>query len=153
MQVEIGPADKSHLDDIVGLQLELSKHHRQLEPDNLRYLIPDEDWRAQIMAALNDDSSRFLVAKKDNKVCGFVRITMVQKPWGTSCEMDTLVVAKPVRDRGIGALLVTAAEQEARSLGARAMRANVLASNLRGQEFYRACHYSEIAIRFGKPLE
>jgi ribosomal protein S18 acetylase RimI-like enzyme len=151
-RIQIGAADQSHLDDIVALQLELGEHHRELEPENPRYLIPEEDWRAQIEAALTEGRSRFFVATLNGKVCGFVRVTMVEKPWGSSCEMDTLVVADRARGHGIGSLLVDAAEQEARSVGARAMRANVLVSNLRGREFYETSGYAEIAVRFGKPL-
>ncbi|HVM35479.1 MAG TPA: GNAT family N-acetyltransferase [Actinomycetota bacterium] len=151
--VEIGPADESHLDHIVRLQLELGRHHHTLDVENPRYLIAEKDWRAQIEASLRDRSSQFLVAKFKDEVCGFVRVTMVEKPWGWSCEMDALVVAEPVRDRGIGALLVEAAERIARSMGARAMRANVLLSNLRGREFYSTSGYAEIAVRFGKSLE
>ena len=151
--VEIGLATMSHLDDLVALQLELGEHHRELEPENPRYLIPEENWRERITAALNEGRSRFLVATLNKKVRGFVRITIVEKPWGASCEMDTLVVAGVARGDGIGALLVEAAEAEARLLGARAMRANVLLSNLRAREFYEASGYSEIAVRLGKSLE
>lgn len=151
-RIEIGLATRSHLDDIIALQLKLGEHHRALEPENPRYLIPEQDWRAQLEAALNHGPSRFFVATLNNTVCGFVRITIVEKPWGSSCEMDTLVVAETARGHGIGALLVDAAEQEARSLGAQAMRANVLVSNLPGREFYRTTGFAEIAVRFGKPL-
>lgn len=152
-EVHIGRADKSHLDDLVALQLELGDHHRKLEPENPRYLIAEQGWRTQIEAALEDGSSLFLVATQGEDLHGFVRLTMANKPWGLSCEMDTLVVTGSKRNGGIGALLAEAAEREARSLGARAMRANVLSTNVRGREFYQACGYSEIAVRFGKPLE
>lgn len=131
----------------------MGDHHRRLEPDNPRYLISEEDWRAQIETALNDGSSRFLVAMQGGVLCGFVRLTMVDKPWGSSCEMDTLVVTGSKRSGGIGALLTGAAEREARSLGARAMRANVLSTNVSGRMFYEASGYTEIAVRLGKSLE
>lgn len=152
-QVHIGRADKSHLSGLVALQLELGEHHHRLEPDNPRYLIPEQDWRTQIEAALEDGSTRFLVATGAEELYGFVRLTMVSKPWGLSCEMDTLVVAGSKRNGGIGGLLAEAAEREARSLGARAMRANVLSTNVRGREFYEANGYSEIAVRLGKSLD
>lgn len=151
--IQIGPADRSHLDGLVALQLELGEHHSELEPDNPRYLITEHDWRSQIEAALEDGSSLFLVATRGEDVLGFVRLTMVNKPWGLSCEMDTLVVAGSKRSVGIGALLAEAAEGEARSLGARAMRANVLSTNVRGRDFYDARGYSEIAVRLGKSLD
>lgn len=150
--IHIGRADKSHLDGLVDLQLELGEHHRRLEPENPRYRIAEQDWRTQIEAALEDGSSLFLIATRGEDVHGFVRLTMVNKPWGLSCEMDTLVVKESKRNAGIGALLVEAAEREARSLGARAMRANVLSNNLRGRAFYNATGYAEIAVRFGKSL-
>lgn len=152
-QCHIRRGDRSDLDGIVALQLELGDHHRRLEPDNPRYLIPEEDWRAQIETALKDGSSRFLVAVQGGVLCGFVRLTMVNKPWGLSCEMDTLVVTGSKRSGGIGALLTEAAEREARSLGGRAMRANVLSTNVSGRKFYEASGYTEIAVRLGKSLE
>lgn len=152
-QVEIRVATRSDLEDIVALQLELGDHHRTLQPENPRYLISQVDWRTQIEAALDAGPSRFFVATLGDDVVGFVRITTVQKPWGLSCEMDTLVVAGDARGQGIGAMLVDTVEQEARSLGARAMRANVLSSNAGGREFYETNGYSEIAVRLGKQLD
>ena len=151
-QAEIRRAEMSDLDDVVALQVELGEHHRALEPDNPRYLISEEHWRAQIQAAFDEERSHFFVATLADKVCGFVRFSLVEKPWGLSCEMDTLVVRDQARGHGIGKLLVEAAEREGRSLGARAMRANVLVSNSSGRDFYKTTGYSEIAVRVGKPL-
>lgn len=137
---------------ILELQLELRAHHAQLEPDNPRYQLDENEWLALIERDLRADNCLFLIAEADGKPCGFVKLVFVEKPWGRACEMDTLAVAAQVRGRGIGGLLVDAAEEQARSLGARAMRANVLVSNLHGREFYEKSGYSEIAVRFGKPL-
>lgn len=152
-QVHVGRADKSHLEGLVGLQLELAEHHHRLDPENPRYLITEEEWRTQIETALEDGGTRFLVASEADELYGFVRLTIVNKPWGLSCEMDTLVVTGSKRNVGIGRLLAEAAEREAGSLGARAMRANVVSTNVRGREFYGASGYTEIAVRYGKALE
>lgn len=153
LEIEIRPAVHSDVPQIVDLQLELGRHHRQLGPDNPRYQISQEDWTQQIQSALDNGSSRFLVATQRGLVCGFVRLTMVDKPWGVSCEMDTIVVEEGLRGQGVGQRLVEAAEQTARAAGARAIRANVLSRNSAGGDFYRDNGYSDIAVRFGKSLE
>lgn len=152
LSARVRAATFEDLVDIHELQLELRTHHAQLEPDNPRYQIDEKEWLALIQRDLRADRCLFLIAEADRKPCGFVKLEIVEKPWGRACEMDTLVVAAQARGQGIGALLVDAAEEQARSLGALAMRANVLVSNLRGREFYESSGYAEIAVRFGKPL-
>lgn len=144
---------RDDLPRIVELQLQLGEHHREMEPENLRYQVDEEHWASLLKKAFESASSRFLVAVRGDQVCGFVRLSMVDKPWGLGCEMDTLVVDRNSRSTGIGKQLVERAEALARQAGARAIRANVLSRSTKGQQFYRENGYSEIAVRFGKPLE
>lgn len=146
-------AGEEDLAKIVELQLDLGEHHREMEPDNPRYQIDRPQWESLIHTAFKSGTSTFLVAVSDAEICGFVRFSMVDKPWGVGCEMDTLVVAPKVRGKGVGRELVEHAEAAARDAGARAIRANVLSKSTRGKQFYVENGYSEIAVRFGKPLE
>lgn len=151
--VTVRAALRDDLPRIVELQLQLGEHHRELEPENPRYQIDEEHWTSLLKKAFESASSRFLVAVRGDQVCGFVRLSMVVKPWGLGCEMDTLVVDRSALSTGMGQQLVEHAEAVARQAGARAIRANVLSLNTRGQQFYRENGYSEIAVRFGKSLE
>lgn len=151
--VMIRSATQEDLPTIVELQLELAEHHRELEPDNPRYQIEQGRWASLITQAFERRSSAFLVAVADDSVCGFVRFSLLDKPWGVGCEMETLIVARNARSQGVGRKLVEHAEAAARGAGARAIRANVLSKSTRGQQFYIENGYSEIAVRFGKPLE
>lgn len=151
--VTVRAAAPADVPRIVELQLELGTHHRALEPGNPRYEIDDGRWAALIGEAFAGGSSAFLVAVRGEEVCGFVRLSFVDKPWGLGCEMETLVVHRSARGTGIGRRLVRAAEAAARDAGARAIRANVLSRNAQGREFYRGNGYSEIAVRLGKSLE
>jgi ribosomal protein S18 acetylase RimI-like enzyme len=151
--VTVRPASTDDLPRIVELQLELGEHHRELEPENPRYKIGEEQWTFLLDKAFENASSKFLVAVRGEQVCGFVRLSMVDKPWGLGCEMETLVVDRNLRSTGIGKQLLERAEAVARQAGARAIRANVLSRSTKGRRFYRENGYSEIAVRFGKPLE
>lgn len=153
MDVTVRAARQEDLAKIVELQLDLGKHHRQMEPGNPRYQIDRAQWASLIHTAFKRAASTFLVAVSDDDICGFVRFSMVDKPWGVGCEMDTLVVAPKVRGKGVGRELVEHAEAVARDAGARAIRANVLSKSTRGRKFYVENGYSEIAVRFGKSLE
>lgn len=140
------------LEELVELQLQLRDHHRRLEPQNPRYLVADDEWRSLIERDLNDSGSRLFVAIADGAPRGFVKLSFVQKPWGTSCEMDTLVVDEGWRSRGVGERLVEAAELLAREAGATGMRTNVLLRNDGGRSFYGRLGYEEISLRYGKTL-
>lgn len=146
---EAGPED---LAELVRLQLQLQEHHRRLEPQNPRYLVDDAEWRSLIEHGLQDVGSRFLVAVAEGAARGFVKLSFVEKPWGTSCEMDTLVVAESWRGGGVGESLVEAAERLARDAGARGIRANVLTRNEEGRSFYERLGYEQISVRYGKTL-
>lgn len=150
--LEVRSARLEDLEELVELQLQLRHHHRRLEPDNPRYLVADDEWRSLIERDLNDSGSRLFVAVADGAPRGFVKLSFVEKPWGMSCEMDTLVVDEGWRSRGIGERLVEAAERLAREAGAKGMRANVLLRNDGGRSFYGRMGYEEISVRYGKNL-
>lgn len=152
MNVVVREATSDDEDALLQLQLELRDHHRLLEPDNPRYAVESEEWQRVLIDSLQRDDRRILVATLDGSVCGFVQVSFVSKPWGTSCEMDTLVVSEPRRGSGIGAILVEAAERLARAVGAKGIRANVLVTNGRGRTFYESAGYDAIAVRYGKSL-
>jgi len=69
-----------------------------------------------------------------------------------SCEMDTLAVSESQRSSGLGSTLVEAAEDLAREVGARGIRANVLVANGRGRAFYERLGYEAMAVRYAKSL-
>lgn len=150
--IDVRDATLEDVDRLLELQLELRSHHRELEPDNPRYQVGTDEWRALIQNALQGDNSHILVATTSDTTSGFVQLTFVEKPWGIGCEMDTVVVAEQQRGSGVGKCLVEAAEKYARDAGAKGMRANVLAANTRGQAFYERAGYETIAVRMGKCL-
>lgn len=139
-------------DILLQLQLELRDHHRLLERENPRYAVDPAEWRRLLMDSLQHDDRRILVATLDGSVCGFVQVSFVSKPWGASCEIDTLVVSESRRGSGIGSMLVEAAERLARQVGAQGIRANVLVANEPGRTFYENAGYEAIAMRYGKSL-
>lgn len=150
--LDIREAGVDDLAELVRLQLQLREHHRRLEPHNPRYLVEDDEWRSLIERDLEDPRSRFLIAIADGTARGFVKLSFVEKPWGTSCEMDTLVVDDEWRIRGIGKRLVEATELLARDAGAKGIRANVLTRNDGGRSFYKRLGYEQISVRYGKTL-
>jgi ribosomal protein S18 acetylase RimI-like enzyme len=145
-------ATSDDLDDITRLYVELRDHHRPLQPHNPRYHVADEGWARTARRALDDPRSVVLVAEEDGVVVGFVALTFVDKPWGLSCEVGTLVVERARRGRGHGAALMAAAEARARSEGAKGMRVEVLEGNQQARAFYHRLGYGVLAQRMGKPV-
>ena len=137
---------------IVSLYLELEDHHRVLQPSNARYNLGRERWDDLVAQFLADPSVAVLVAASPDGLVGFVKLLLVEKPWGLSCEIDTMVVSSSHRGRGIGRRLMGAAETYARDHEARAMRVTVLIENRDGRRFYEREGYGPIAVRYGKPV-
>jgi ribosomal protein S18 acetylase RimI-like enzyme len=140
------------LGDLTRLFVELREHHRPLQPDNPRYHVSDEGWERTARRSLDDPRSALYVSEEDGVVVGFVQLSFVDKPWGSSCEVGTLVVDPAHRGRGHGTALMSAAEGRARTEGARGMRVEVLAGNEQARAFYERLGYGLLAHRFGRAL-
>ena len=146
---EAGPADLPAIAHLFG---ELARHHGRIQPDNPRYGVPSTRWRELAERALEDPDEEVLVARSDNKIVGFVRFLYREKPWGSSCEIETLVVDEHWRGVGVGTRLLEATEEAAIVKGARGMRADILVGNDEGAAFWEAQGYKGFALRFGKAL-
>ena len=144
-----GPADLPAIAHLFG---ELARHHGRIQPDNPRYGIPSTRWRELADRALEDQNEEVLVARSGDEVVGFVRFLYREKPWGTSCEIETLVVDEDWRDAGVGTRLLEATEEAAVAKGARGIRADILVGNDEGAAFWEARGYKGFALRFGKAL-
>ena len=147
---------RATLDDasaVASLYVELKHHHRALAPGSERYQVDDEAWERVAYESLEDPEKTVYVAEDEGGVVGFVRLDLVPKPWGISCEIATLVVEEEARRRGVGLALLRASERFAKDVRAQAMRVDVLHNNLAGRAFYEREGYSLFAVRYGKPVE
>jgi ribosomal protein S18 acetylase RimI-like enzyme len=146
-------AQTDDLAAVARLYVVLKNHHRELQPFNPRYHVDDRKWEEIVSRALLDDDITVFVAEHEGSVRGFIKLSFVEKPWGMSCEMDTLVVDDGWRNRGIGKELLDAAEAYAVDVGAKGLRADVLITNDEGRAFYEREGYTSIAVRYGKTIE
>lgn len=151
-QIVVREATDADRDAIVSLYVDLEEHHRALQPSNPRYSLGRKRWRELVAKLLRDASGSLLVAIERETPVGFARLALAEKPWGLSCEVETMVVAPGHRGRGIGSRLLEATEEYALSHHAKAMRVTVLIENDDGRRFYEREGYSPIAIRYGKPV-
>ena len=151
-QLVVEPAGAADIPAIAHLFGELARHHGEIQPNNPRYGVPTARWREIVEKALQDPGDHVLVARSDVEVVGFVRFHYEEKPWGTSCEVETLVVDEDWRGRGAGSRLLEATEHTAVANGARGIRADILVGNDEGAAFWQARGYKRFAQRFGKPL-
>jgi ribosomal protein S18 acetylase RimI-like enzyme len=148
----IRPAVIDDLPSIAALFIELKDHHHALEPHLERYLVPDREWWDISERTLRDDEQRVMVAEDNGVVIGFANYHFEPKPWGRACHVDTLLVTEAHRGDGVGTELMNEVERVAIDAGAKAMRLEVLQSNVDGRTFYETRGYSITAIRYGKPL-
>jgi ribosomal protein S18 acetylase RimI-like enzyme len=139
--------------EIARLYAELGDHHRRLLPEHPRYQAGHLEWEIEARKALENPDISVHVAEADEGVVAFMKIFFLQKSWGLSCEVETLVVEDAWRGTGVGTMLMARADEVGRAAGAKGMRVDVLLDNARARAFYEGLDYSPIAIRYGKPLE
>jgi ribosomal protein S18 acetylase RimI-like enzyme len=149
-RVTIRPALSGDVEDVTELYLKLRDHHVRLQPENIRYGVADEGWRRVGQGAIEE--GRVWVAEVAGTIVGFMKLGFVEKPWGISCEIETLVVAEALRGSGIGKALMGTAEQIARDRGARGLRVDVLIGNEDARRLYHGLGYRDTAIRMALDL-
>jgi GNAT superfamily N-acetyltransferase len=152
MHVKVRRAEERDGEQIVRLYLQLKKHHAELAPGMQRYESEDDVWRDHALAELRRGDRWFYIALSSDDVLGFVKFVFEERLWGVSCEVETLVVDESARGAGVGAKLMSRAEEVAREQGALGMRVNVLPGNRDGRGFYERDGYRPLAIRYGKAL-
>jgi ribosomal protein S18 acetylase RimI-like enzyme len=143
-------ATNEDLEAVTRLYIALSRHHRALQPGNPRYLVGNDRWEAVARNALRDPATTVFVSERDGRVVGLLALSLVEKVWGTSCEIHTLMIDEAARGLGHGTALMGAAERFAAQVGARALRVEVLDGNEKGRLFYERLGYEPVAVRYGK---
>jgi len=152
MSIGIRRATMEDAVTVASLYVELKHHHRRLAPSAERYQVDDSAWEQVAIESLRDPETTIFVAEVDERVVGFVKLELVPKPWGTSCEIATLIIENEMRGRGIGLALLRRSEDFARQVRAQAMRVDVLHTNEPGRAFYEREGYELFAVRYGKPV-
>jgi ribosomal protein S18 acetylase RimI-like enzyme len=120
----------------------------------LGYPCEPADAAERIAAVLHNDRQALVVARHRGAVCGLLALDyMYYLPLGTTtCRVTALVVLPGARGHGLGRLLLRDAERRARLGGAARLEVTSAGHRTEAHAFYRACGFSEGAVRFVKPL-
>jgi GNAT superfamily N-acetyltransferase len=108
----------------------------------------------RIAIVQGNDCQALVVARSRGAVCGLLSLDfMYYLPLGTTtCRVTALVVDDDARGQGIGRLLLRDAERRARQGGAARLEVTSAGHRTEAHAFYRACGFSEGAVRFVKLL-
>jgi ribosomal protein S18 acetylase RimI-like enzyme len=144
---------------MAAITVESARFHREL--DASYYEIPTQSDAAQrIGRFLADERRTFLVAQDGDEVLGFVILTqlpepevggMVRRPM-RGLELG-IAVGAVHRDRGVGRLLMHAAEAHARDHGYEVLELGVNAGNRRAIHLYESEGYRSVGHVMAKWLE
>jgi ribosomal protein S18 acetylase RimI-like enzyme len=141
--------------DVARLYVSLQRHHVRLQPGNPRYHVAGTKWSELARAAIEDPKADVFVvedAAEAGTTIGMMKLVYADKPWGVSCEVDTMIVDSRHRNHGIGTIMLEAAEERAKQKGAAGLRVDVLLENYDGRRFYERAGYEAIAVRYGKRI-
>lgn len=120
----------------------------------LGYPCDPADAAERIATVLHNDRQALVVARDGGRVEGLMSLDfMYYLPLGaTTCRVTALVVSPDARGRGLGRLLLRDAERRARLGGAARLEVTSAGHRTEAHAFYRACGFSEGAVRFVKLL-
>jgi GNAT superfamily N-acetyltransferase len=94
------------------------------------------DWQRKLPGMIGGGAGRVLIAESDGQAIGF--FCALAADAGGSVYIDNLHALPAQKGRGVGSMLLDAAEQWARANGARAMHLRVLESNRPAIGFYES---------------
>lgn len=120
----------------------------------LGYPCESADAAERIATVLHNDRQALVVARHRGAICGLLSLDfMYYLPLGTTtCRVTALVVLPDARGHGLGRLLLRDAERRARLGGAARLEVTSAGHRTEAHAFYRACGFSEGAVRFVKLL-
>jgi GNAT superfamily N-acetyltransferase len=120
----------------------------------LGYPCEPADAAERIDAVLHNDRQALILARDRGAVHGLLALDfMYYLPLGTTtCRVTALVVAEDAQGQGVGRLLLRDAERRARLGGAARLEVTSAGHRTEAHAFYRACGFSEGAVRFVKLL-
>lgn len=148
--VTVRPTTLEDLADVARLYVALKEHHARIMPATPRYQVPNSTWHNLAEDALKDPEIPTFVAEAAGEIVAFMKLSFAVKPWGRSCEVDTMIVDEPHRSKGIGTRLLREAEACAWERGAKGLRVDVLLDNYDGREFYQRHGYEPLSVRYAK---
>lgn len=112
------------------------------------------DAAERIATVLHNDRQALILARSRGVVCGLLALDfMYYLPLDTTtCRVTALVVSTDARGQGLGRLLLRDAEHRARLGGAARLEVTSAGHRTEAHAFYRACGFSDGAVRFVKLL-
>ena len=120
----------------------------------LGYPCEAADAAERIAMVLHNDRQTLLLARLQGVASGLLSLDfMYYLPLGTTtCRVTALVVSEDARGHGLGRILMRDAERRARLGGAARLEVTSAGHRTEAHAFYRACGFSEGAVRFVKLL-
>ncbi len=120
----------------------------------LGYPCEAADAAERIAMVQHNDRQTLLLARLQGVASGLLSLDfMYYLPLGTTtCRVTALVVSEDARGHGLGRMLMRDAERRARLGGAARLEVTSAGHRTEAHAFYRACGFSEGAVRFVKLL-
>jgi len=156
--VRVRPATPSDYGAMCSLWSEIDRLHARLLPDYFRISAQPPRTREEYDAALRSGDEHLAVVEDGGAVVGLVHVQLYDTPRTPQmtprrrAHVDSLVVATPMRRRGLGRRLLEEAAFWARTRGADDLVLTVWAGNEDAERFYDAVGFTRVSSVLGKAL-
>ena len=121
----------------------------------LGYETTSAEMESRLISILNDPRYKTLVALNNDKICGMIGTVSASSYLHSdlSGRIIALVASKELRQRGIGARLIAAAEKNCIQRGIIRVTLTTRFDREKAHEFYEKIGYARTGFRFAKNLE
>ena len=156
----IRPALREDFERLCALYEELDEHHRRARPDLFRAPAGSGRERSFVDALIAGPDCTIIVAEnRTESLLGFVTVIVRTTPASSVrderrfAEVDSLVVSRHARRRGIARELVNAADQWSSSRGVASLELSVWEFNQEAAAFYEAVGFETVLRRMSRRIQ
>ncbi len=157
MNVQVGRATHSDIDDILLIQRQVQDLHASLEPERYKP-VKDADLRAYLEDCMVNHAKLVLVARDPNQAVGYLILQTQDSPdtvftYQTRYALiDQMGVSVAAQRQRVGARLLGEATKWCASNGFDVLQLDVRASNEIAFNFYSKSGFSAIRLRMAKAV-
>ncbi len=154
--INIIPAKKEHINELVLLNSEVQEIHSRTYPHIFKYPIDTSLVRDEFLSNISDSNQLIYVAVKENSIVGYIWSQYIERPESAltyaakKIYIHHISVSQQQRKEGVGELLMAHISKEARQRSVQHIALDVWSFNESAASFFEKCGYEVFNVKMWK---